>query len=167
MRRMRMPTVLAGALLVFALPAQSQQEAPVIEEGRTVSIEYTLTLDDGSTADTNVGGEPLVFEQGRQQILPALELELAGLSVDDTVEVTLPPDKGYGEVDPELFREVEPSMVPEQAREEGTQLVAEDQQGNKQLIQVREVRDESIVLDFNHPLAGETLHFAVKVVSVE
>lgn len=163
----RSPLLLAAALLVLALPARSEEESPVVEEGRTVSIEYTLKLEDGTTADTNVGDEPLVFEQGQHQILPALERELAGMSVDDTVQVTLPPDKGYGEVNPELYREVEPSMVPEQAREEGTQLVAEDQQGNKQLIRVREVREESIVLDFNHPLAGETLHFDVKVVSIE
>lgn len=163
----RTPLALAAAFLVLALPARSEEETPVVEEGRTVSIEYTLKLDDGSTADTNVGDEPLVFEQGRQQILPALERELAGMALEDTKQVTLAPEQGYGPVNPELYREVETTMVPEQAREAGTQLVAEDQQGNKQLIRVREVRDESIVLDFNHPLAGETLHFDVKVVGIE
>ena len=98
-------------LLVLAVVASlsgsavwaEQAEAIVVEEGRTVSIEYTLVLEDGTTADSNVGKDPLVYRQGGSQILPALEQALLGLEVDDTKEVTLPPEKGYGVVDPDAF----------------------------------------------------------------
>ena len=170
-RRPALVLVLLSAAAVGApLPApaeESQEGEPVVEEGRTVSLEYTLKLDDGTTADSNVGGEPLVYQQGGGQILPALEKELEGMRIEESRQVTLSPEKGYGAVDPELFQEVETSLVPEDARSAGTQLVSEDNAGNRRLIRVHEVREEKTVIDFNHPLAGQTLHFDVKVLSVE
>ena len=139
----------------------------MIEDGRTISVEYTLNLDDGTTADSNVGEKPLVYEQGADQILPGFEREVAGMKVEETREFVLSPEEGYGAVDPELRHEVEAELVPEEARQEGAQLVSEDPSGNRRLVQVHEVRGDSIVLDLNHPLAGETLHFQVKVVAID
>ena len=139
----------------------------MIEDGSKVSIEYTLTLDDGSTADTNVGGEPLVYNQGQQEILPALEEALVGLAAGDTKKVMLTAEEGYGQVDPDGFQDVEPDIVPEDARTVGTMLVASDPEGNQQPIRVHEVADDKIVLDFNHPLAGEALTFDIKILEIE
>jgi FKBP-type peptidyl-prolyl cis-trans isomerase SlyD len=139
----------------------------VIEEGKQVSIEYTLKLDDGSTADSNVDGDPLTYEQGGGQILPALEKALAGMEVDETREVKLSPAEGYGEVNPEARQSVPLTALPEDARKEGTVLVAQDNSGNQQMVRVHQVGDESAVLDFNHPLAGQSLHFEVKVLGIE
>ena len=139
----------------------------MIEEGSRVSIEYTLTLDDGTTADTNVGDEPLVYSQGHQEILPALEEALVGLEVGSTKKVTLTAEEGYGLVEPDGFQEVEPDMVPEDARTVGTMLVASDPDGNEQPIRVHEVGEDKIVLDFNHPLAGQALKFDIKIVAIE
>jgi len=139
----------------------------VIEEGSTVSIEYTLTLDDGDTADTNVGGEALVYNQGQQEILPALEEALIGLEVGDTKKVVLTAEEGYGLVDPDGFQDVEPDLVPEDARTVGTMLVASDPEGNQQPIRVHEVGEDKIVLDFNHPLAGQALNFDIKIIGIE
>jgi len=139
----------------------------VIEDGRTVSVEYTLKLDNGATAESNVGQEPLVYEHGAQQILPAFEREVAGMEVDETREFVLPPEQGYGPVNPELRQEVEATLVPEEARREGAQLVSEDPSGNRHRVRVHEVRDDTVVLDLNHPLAGQSLHFQVKVVGIE
>lgn len=139
----------------------------MIEDGSKVSIEYTLTLDDGSTADTNVGGEPLVYNQGQQEILPALEEALVGLAAGDTKKVMLTAEEGYGLVDPDGFQDVEPDIVPEDARTVGTMLVASDPEGNQQPIRVHEVADDKIVLDFNHPLAGEALTFDIKILGIE
>lgn len=139
----------------------------MIEDGRTVSIEYTLTLEDGTRADSNVGEEPLRFEQGRQQILPALERELEGMEVGEQKEVTLPPEQAYGPVNPDAFQEVEADRVPEEARHEGARLVAQDPTGKQHLIRVHERKGESLVLDLNHPLAGETLRFDVKILGVD
>jgi len=139
----------------------------VIEDGKTVSLEYTLKLEDGTQADGNVGGEPLVYEQGAQQILPALEQAIAGMEESQTKEVTLEAEQAFGDVNPDLRQEVESEVVPEEARREGAQLVSEDPSGNRRLIRVHEVRDDKVVLDLNHPLAGQKLHFDVKVLKVE
>jgi FKBP-type peptidyl-prolyl cis-trans isomerase 2 len=167
---MRSPvTALMGLCLAFPLAAASAEEAKPasVAKGRQVSLEYTLTLDDGSTADTNVGGEPLVFEPGAQQILPALEEALDGMKVSESRKVTLPPEKGYGVVIPELVQEVDLEMIPVEARHAGAQLAAEDESGNRHFARVQEVREEKALVDMNHPLAGRTLVFEVKVLAID
>jgi len=148
-------------------PTNQQEQSGVIEEGKQVSIEYTLTLADGTEVDTNVGGEPLVYTQGGGQILPALEEALAGMATEDTKQVSLSADDGYGAVDPELFREVDTELVPEEARQVGALLMAGGDEGPRHPVRVAEVKEEAIVLDFNHPLAGQALVFEVKVTGVE
>jgi FKBP-type peptidyl-prolyl cis-trans isomerase 2 len=139
----------------------------VVESGRTVSVEYTLKLDDGSTADTNVGQEPLQYVQGEGKILPSLEAALAGTKVNETREVTLAADKGYGPIDPERRQTVPTDKIPEQARHVGATLLASDGQGNQMPVRVHEVKADEIILDLNHPLAGQTLHFTVKVLAIQ
>ena len=167
----RMPLVLclSASLLLAASAGQAEgEEKPmVVEQGREVGIEYTLKLDDGTTADSNVGGEPLRYRQGLGMILPALEESLVGLQVNDQKQVTLPPATGYGEVDPKAFQTVEIDMIPEPARQAGTQLTAQSPDGRQRPVKVKEIQGDKAVLDFNHPLAGETLHFDVKILSIE
>jgi len=139
----------------------------MIVDGRRVSIEYTLTIDDGTVADSNVGEEPLVFEQGQQEILPALERALLGLAVGDIKQVTITPDDGYGLVDESLFETVPSHAVPEEGRHVGAYLVAQAKTGERRQVRVHEVTTEQVVIDLNHPLAGQTLHFAVRILSVE
>ena len=139
----------------------------MIKSGSRVSIEYTLTLDDGSVADTNVGEDPLVYEHGGGQILPALEAQLEGLGVDETREVTIQAAEGYGPVHSELFQTIKPELLPEEARQVGTLLVSEDQDGTKKRLRVHEVHADRIVLDFNHELAGQALSFNVRVLAIE
>ena len=138
----------------------------MIQDGSQVAIEYTLTLANGTTADTNVGQAPLVYQQGGQQILPALEQALVGLAVGDTKKITLAPEQGYGVRDPELLQDVDVQQIPEDARTVGTQLLSQGPQGERHVVRVHEIHDDRIVLDLNHPLAGETLHFAVKVIEI-
>ncbi len=142
------------------------EEAAVVGEGREVAIEYTLTLDDGSTADSNVGGEPLVYTHGAGQLLPALEAALDGLSAGEAREFRLDAAEGYGEVDPRGFQEVPLDRVPEEGRQPGETLVGVDPEGMPFQVRVAEVREDVVVLDFNHPLAGQALNFAVKVLAV-
>lgn len=152
----------------FLLPLNAYaKENIVIENGRTVSIEYVLKLDDGSTASTNTGQAPLVYEQGDSQILRALEKALAGLKAGDTKKVLLSPEEGYGPVDSNAFVAVPRELVPEGAREVGALLLGHDSEGNERRVRVHEVHEDRIVIDHNHPLAGENLHFEVKIISVE
>ena len=139
----------------------------MIENGKKVSVEYTLTLEDGSVADSNVGGEPLVYEQGSQTILPALEAAMQGMQVDQSKRVTLSAADGYGEIDPKKHLKVQKDRVPAEGQELGQILTVSDAQGREQMVRVVDVQDEVLILDFNHPLAGQTLHFEVKVLGIE
>lgn len=156
-----------------ATPAQAPSastgqdaEAPkVVANGRQVAIEYTLRVD-GEVADTNVGEEPVVFEQGNHQILPALEEALEGMSVGESKKVALSSEQGYGPVDPERFKTVPAEQVPEEARKAGAQLLARTPEGQPMPVRVHEVKGDEIVMDFNHPLAGRPLQFDVKILDV-
>ncbi len=156
-----------GSLSDVSAEADEKEKPLVVEDGRTISIEYTLKLDDGTTADSNVGEAPLRYVQGEGQILPTLEDALEGLHVEESKEVTLAPAQGYGEVDPERRQTVDPQQIPEDARQVGAQLIAADGEGNRTPVRVHEVTPDAIVLDFNHPLAGRTLHFSVKVIGIQ
>jgi FKBP-type peptidyl-prolyl cis-trans isomerase 2 len=102
-------------------------------------------------------------EDGAQQILPALELALAGLKAGDTKAVTLTPEDGYGVVRPEL----ETEKIPEDGRHAGAMLMSKGPNGRPVMVRVKEVNGDKVVLDLNHPLAGHTLRFDVKILGVE
>jgi FKBP-type peptidyl-prolyl cis-trans isomerase 2 len=157
----------AGLAPVPSAPAAEDAKVAVVETGRRVSIEYTLSFDDGTEPESNVGAAPFVFEQGKHEVPPGLESALAGMKVNETRKVTLKAADGYGEPDPRLLKEVEVAEIPEGARVAGTQLTAEDDQGNQRPVRVHEVREDKIVVDLNHPLAGKTLHFDVRVLKIE
>ena len=158
---------LAMALIAASACWAEEEENVVIASGKLVSIEYTLKLDDGTTVDSNVGEDPLTYTQGSSEILPALEEALLGRAVGDTKEVKLSAEQGYGPVNSEAYQEVELSMVPEDARTAGTMLVASGPDGQQQPIRVHEVREETVILDFNHPLAGQALNFDIKVLAID
>ena len=139
----------------------------MIRNGHKVSLEYTVFLEDGTQIDTNVGEDPLVFVLGTNQVFPALESALLGLKVGDSKQVTLKPEEAYGPVLEEAYREVDIDTVPAPYRYAGAVLGIQDPAGGVYPIRVHEIRDEKIVLDFNHPLAGRALKFDVKVVEVK
>jgi FKBP-type peptidyl-prolyl cis-trans isomerase 2 len=150
-----------------AKPAAAEAKSGVVEAGRRISIEYTLTTDGGEVADTNVGQEPLVYEQGKSEILPALEQALAGLKKGESKKVTLTADQGYGIVKPELMQTIPAEKIPEDARKAGTMLMAQSQSGEQRPVRVHEVKGEEVVIDLNHPLAGKALTFDVRVLEVQ
>ena len=139
----------------------------MIESGKVVTIDYTLNLDDGATVDSSVGRKPLVYKQGGEQLLPALEKALAGLEVAETKRVTLTPAEGYGEVDPGAFRPVGLSAIPNAGRKVGAILTARGGDGREREVRVHEVLKDKVILDFNHVLAGRNLNFVVKILAIE
>jgi FKBP-type peptidyl-prolyl cis-trans isomerase SlyD len=139
----------------------------MIRNGQKVRLEYTVFLEDGTQIDTNVGEDPLVFVIGEHKVFPALEQALMGLQVGDSHQVLLPAEDAYGPVVPDAFREVDLDAVPEPYRFEGAVLGIQDPQGGVFPIRVHKIKDQKVVLDFNHPLAGRSLRFDVKVVGVE
>lgn len=167
--RLTSAVALSALFLYLSSGVLHAEEKQVITEGSKVSLEYTLALDSGEVIGGNSGDgqEPLVYTQGNSEILPALEAELNGLAEGDQKQVTLEPGEAYGEVNPQAFQEVPLEQIPENARRPDQLLIMQDQQGNKQQIRVAEVREDSALLDLNHPLAGKTLHFDVKIVDVQ
>jgi FKBP-type peptidyl-prolyl cis-trans isomerase 2 len=147
--------------------AQQEEKSAVVTDGNRVSIEYTLKLADGTVADSNVGGEALTYTQGESQILPALETQMLGMKVGDSKQVSLTAAEGYGEVNEELYQTVPSSAVPEDARTVGAELVAQTPTGEQRPVRVHEVNGEEIIMDLNHPLAGKTLEFDVKVLAID
>lgn len=138
-----------------------------VENGKTISLEYTLKLENDAVFDTNVGGNPLTFVHGSEQIIPGLEKRLEGMKEGETRNVSVPPEEAYGAVNPEAFGEVSKEEIPSGAMEVGTMLQGRDPKGQTIPLRIAEIRDDSVLLDFNHPLAGETLHFEVRVLKIE
>lgn len=137
-----------------------------ISKDHVVEIEYTLTDSDGKVLDTSEGEAPLVYLHGHKNIIPGLENELEGKVVGDALKVTVDPANGYGEVMAELINDVpkaELTAVPD--LQVGVQLQADTPQG-VMIYTVVEINDDTVKLDGNHPLAGATLTFDVKVTNV-
>ncbi|NGZ11927.1 MAG: peptidylprolyl isomerase [Nitrospira sp. LK70] len=137
-----------------------------VSNGKQVSLEYTLKLDDQSVVDTNVGKEPLKVTQGSHQIIPGVEKQIEGMAVGEKKKFSVAPTEGYGTVDPKAFQEIDKKMIPADAQKVGAQLEGKAPDGRKVFPRVSEVKSNTVVLDFNHPLAGKTLYFDVKVLDV-
>jgi len=161
--------VLAVLLAMTLTPSASQaaDTKQTVAEGKLVSLEYTLKLDDKSVVESNVGKQPLTYTHGTQQIIPGLEKALEGLTVGDTKEVTVAPADAYGEQDPNALQEVQKKLIPPDALVLGARLQGKTPDGHIVYPRVAEIKDDTVVLDFNHPLAGKTLHFDVKILDVQ
>ena len=138
-----------------------------VSDGKTISMEYTLTLDDEKVIDTNVGKAPLKFTQGSHQIIPGLETALEGMKKGESKQVTVAPEQAYGVSDPQAIQEVSIDKIPPEARKVGMTLQGKDANGRVVHPRVTEVKEQVVVLDFNHPLAGKTLNFDVKILDIE
>jgi FKBP-type peptidyl-prolyl cis-trans isomerase SlyD len=145
---------------------EDTQNPNEIGDDIVVTLEYTLSVN-GEVIDTSTGNRPIQFIQGQQQIIKGLEDVLYGMGVGDSKEVVVEPDEGYGEVDPENFADIpREQFPPEIPLEVGVELELKDQEGDLMEARIVTVDDENVRLDFNHPLAGEQLHFLVKVVGL-
>ena len=165
-RRISIITLSLG-LMLGLLAVTSGYAQDTVGDGKRVSLEYTLTLEDQTVIDTNVGKTPLVYTHGTQQIVPGLEKQLAGLKTGDTKKVEVSPEEGYGEADPNRFQEVPTGNIPEEARSVGKKLQGQGPDGQMMFAQVTEVKEKTIIVDLNHPLAGKKLFFDVKVLKIE
>lgn len=131
-----------------------------------VSLDYSLHLGDGAIVDSSAEGEPLVYLHGTGQIIPGLERQLEGLSTGDSRQLTVSAQDGYGEHDPKAIQEVDRKAFGDRVLKEGDEFVAVDDQENEIPVRVKAVKGGKVTVDFNHPLAGKTLHFSIKVKEV-
>lgn len=147
--------------------AVTLKPASNVQDGSIVSIEYTLTDQEGKVIDTNVGKEPLTFIQGAGQIVSGLEKELQGLKAGDQKKVQVKPEDAYGMPSPQAFQELPRETIPAEAQKAGVSLMAKGADGRAIPIRVHEVKEKTVVVDFNHPLAGKTLNFDVTIKDIK
>ena len=137
-----------------------------IKDGSKVSINYRLTVD-GVLVDSSDGGGPLTYTQGASDIIPGLESALAGLKAGDKKSVVVAPEEGYGEHDPKAMQKVSRATFQDVDQLEVGMLVS-GKSGDEQFQAiVVEMSPTEVTLDFNHPLAGKTLHFEIEITKVE
>jgi FKBP-type peptidyl-prolyl cis-trans isomerase SlyD len=165
--RLAIATLLATPLTpVYAQAPAPAAAAPAIKAGSRVGLEYTLTDEGGKVLDSNKGQEPFTYTHGDHQIVPGLESALVGKRAGDVAKVTVKPEDGYGKVDPKALIEVGRDRVPPDIKV-GSELTGRASDGETRAVRVKEIKEKSVVLDLNHPLAGKTLLFDVRVLSVE
>lgn len=137
-----------------------------VQNGVVVSMEYTLKID-GEVIDSSEGQAPLEFLAGHKNIISGLESEMLGMKVGDSKDVVVAPADGYGEYDDEAYLDVPSGQFPKDMKlEEGLELTVRDDSGQARYARVESVEGETVRLNFNHPLAGDELHFNVKVISL-
>jgi len=137
-----------------------------VAKDTVVAIDYTLKDDDGSVVDASQEGQPLEYLHGAGNIIPGLEKALEGKQAGDDVSVTVQPTEAYGERNDDLQQEVPKDLFQGVDKiEPGMRFQAETQQGT-QVVTVTAVEDDTVTVDANHPLAGQTLNFEVNVSNV-
>jgi len=169
-RRWLTPALICVGLALAACSQEAGESGEpdmTIENGVQVSLEYTLKLDDETVVDSNVGEEPWTYTQGAGEMIPGVEKGVVGMTIGEAKEITVSPEDGFGEVIPDAIREVPKTEIPEGAMQLGAELQGQGPGGEVIRARVTEIRDETVMVDFNHPLAGQTLHFTVKVVDAQ
>ncbi|MBT5029217.1 MAG: peptidylprolyl isomerase [Nitrospinaceae bacterium] len=138
----------------------------MIKKDSVVNMSYCLKNAAGEELDRADKNQPFAYLHGKGQIVPGLEKALEGLAIGDKKEVTVPPAEGYGDLMPSLRLKVERSNFPKDADiKPGMQFEAED--GERRIVfMVKGIEGDQIDVDGNHPLAGETLHFAVEITGI-
>lgn len=142
-----------------------------INPNTVVGVSYQLKLSNGELADEATSEQPLLFIHGIGQTLPDFDSQLTGLSIGDNFEFTLTAEQGYGEHNPNYVVDLEKQIfegpdVPEDLLTVGNMLPMQDQEGNPLDGKVLEVGEATVKMDFNHPLAGESLNFSGTVLSI-
>ncbi len=142
-------------------------ESQTIGDGMVVTMHYKLALDGGQVVDQSEGEEPLAYLHGAHNIVPGLEEALAGKGVGDRFDVTVPAEKGYGARQEEAVQSVPRNAFPPDAElQEGITFQATDQNDHPIMGTIQALSEDTVTVDFNHPLAGQNLNFSIEVVEV-
>jgi peptidylprolyl isomerase len=135
--------------------------------GDSVQVHYTGKLVNGEQFDSSAGREPLSFTVGAGQMIKGFDAAIPGMKVGDKKVINIPAAEGYGEVDPTAIIQFPKSNVPADMKlEPGMQLNLSDPQGHPVPVVVVEVKEDIIILDANHFLAGKELVFDIELVEI-
>ncbi len=135
--------------------------------GDTVRVHYTGTLEDGTQFDTSRDKDPLEFAMGQGELIAGFEKAVADLGVGESCTITLPPEEGYGESNPDLIQEVPRELMPKGVElKPGLVLQGKADDGSVDTFTVVSFTDDKVMLDGNHPLVGKTLTFEIELIDI-
>jgi FKBP-type peptidyl-prolyl cis-trans isomerase SlyD len=147
--------------------AEKSRDERVVKAGLLVSIDFTLKGTDGKVIETTKGQGPAQYIHGKQMLPTGLERALTGMKVGEQKNVTLKPEDAYGKVDPKATKEIAREKVPPNGLKVGAVLTHQNPDGSLAPMTVRQIKEKTVVMDMNHPMAGKTLLFDVKVVDLQ
>ncbi|MEM3126998.1 MAG: peptidylprolyl isomerase [Candidatus Woesearchaeota archaeon] len=147
------------------MPAKKSDDK-IVKNGDKIKVHYTGTLDDGTQFDTSEGREPLEFEVGSGQLIQGFDTAVVGMKVGDEKNIKLKPEQAYGQPNPELLQKLPFTKRPDFDPKPGQVLTLQDPMGRVIRAFIKEVGEDSITVDLNHPLAGKSLNFRIKVVDI-
>lgn len=157
--------VAASVMMALAVPAFAANVK--IENGKTVVFDYTLKID-GKVVESSEGKKPVQYVQGSKSVIKGLQNALLGLQAGDKRSITLKPEEAYGVVNPQAIKEIDKSKFDKDATFKKGMVVQLESASKKVAAGiVAEIKDKSIVVNFNHPLAGKTLTFDVAIKDVK
>jgi FKBP-type peptidyl-prolyl cis-trans isomerase 2 len=137
-----------------------------VADGNVVKLHYTLTVE-GKVVDNTREREPFAFQVGTEQVIPGFENAIRGMEVSEKKSFRVSPDEGYGQVNPKGIDEVpREDLPPDLEPEVGMTLYATGAQGQTIPGRITEVREDSVVINMNHPFAGKTLDYEVEIVEI-
>jgi len=158
--------------LILASPqtsngAEKAKDDRVVKDGMSVSFDYTLKDSDGKVIESSKGNKPLNYIHGQKAMIPGLEKQLTGMKVGDEKNVRVKPEDAYGPVNKNAFQEVPKERIPANGLKLGAVLAAKGPEGQIIPARVHDIKEKVVVMDMNHPMAGKTLVFDVKIVDIQ
>ena len=159
--------VLAAGSPAILRSAEKAKQENVVKDGSVVSLQYSLSEENGDLIESNKGKDPLKYTHGNKQIVPGLEKEMTGMKVGGEKRVKVKPEDAYGLISPKAFQEVPREQIPANGLKVGATLSAKGPHGQEIPVRVHEIKEKTVVLDLNHPMAGKTLLFEIKILDVQ
>jgi FKBP-type peptidyl-prolyl cis-trans isomerase SlpA len=145
---------------------KGSKEVNMVQDGSKIKVHYTLTVE-GSTVDSSEGKAPLEVTVGQDQLISGFENAMMGMKQGEKKSFTVSPEEGYGPENLEAFKEVPKSQLPEDITPEvGMTLYAKASNGQQIPLNISDVKEDVIIVNMNHPLAGKTLNFDIEIVEI-
>lgn len=139
-----------------------------VQEGNTVEVHYVGTFEDGTEFDSSHSrGETISFKVGTGQMIAGFDAAVLGMSIGETKEVSLEPDQAYGDANPEHVKTYPREVFPAEVQlTEGVTVSGQNELGQPLIAKIMKVEDDTVLLDFNHPMAGKVLNFSIEMVNI-
>jgi FKBP-type peptidyl-prolyl cis-trans isomerase SlyD len=151
----------------LSISAEKTKNDRVVKDGMSVSFDYTLKDTDGKVIETSKGKTPLTYTHGQKKMIPGLEKQLTGMKVGDEKNVRVKPEEAYGPINKNAFQEVPKDKIPANGLKVGAMLASKTPDGQVIPARVAEIKEKTVVVDMNHPMAGKTLVFDVKILDIQ